>query len=218
VSAEPTSLECTDAPPAREPKQFPDGPIDLAIDPERGTWGWYLDTTCTVERPDPADATKTTTSNRITVAFDPAKAPQTVNSLLFLSDRNQWFDESSCHRLTTSGIYVLQCGDPTLTGSGGPGYQIPDENLPTAGGVTYPAGTIAMANSGPNTNGSQFFIVYQDTTLPPNYTVLGTVTEGLDIVQAIAAKGVEGGGTDGAPAQPIGFTKVVGYITQEVAQ
>jgi peptidyl-prolyl cis-trans isomerase B (cyclophilin B) len=217
-STSPAALDCTDAPPAREAKQLPDGPIDLQIDPARGTWGWYLDTNCTVSRDDPNAPGTKKDSNRITIAFDPAKAPQTVNSLLFLSDRNQWYDNSSCHRLTTDGIFVLQCGDPTLTGTGGPGYQIPDENLPTGGGVTYPRGTVAMANSGPNTNGSQFFIVYADTTLPPNYSVVGTVTEGLDIVDAIAAAGVEGGATDGRPAQPIGFSKVVGYITQEVAQ
>ena len=212
-SVNPANLQCDPAPPARaaEP-QFPDGPVDVAVDPARGTWGWYLDMTCGLPGEDG------TVNKRVTVEFLPEQAPETVNSMLFLSDRNQWYDNSSCHRLTTEGIFVLQCGDPTLTGTGGPGYSVPDENLPAADGVNYPAGTVAMANSGPNTNGSQFFLVYEDTTLPPNYTIFGTIVEGLDIIQAIAASGVEGGGVDGTPAQPVGFAKVVGYITQEVAQ
>ena len=84
-----------------------------------------------------------------------------------------FFNGTNCHRLTTQGIFVLQCGDPKGNGTGGPGYEIPDENLPANGANNYPAGTVAMANSGPDTNGSQFFIVYKDTTLPPDYTVWG---------------------------------------------
>ena len=98
---------------------------------------------------------------------------------------------------------MLQCGDPTGSGSGGPGYTVPDENLPTETGVNYPAGTVAMANAGPGTSGSQFFLVYQDTTLPANYTIWGKVTSGLDLVQKIASAGVAGGSGDGAPAQPV---------------
>ncbi|MET0741633.1 MAG: peptidylprolyl isomerase [Candidatus Nanopelagicales bacterium] len=138
----------------------------------------------------------------ITIAADAKNAPVTTNSMVFLANQ-MFFDNTPCHRLTTEGIFVLQCGDPTGTGTGGPGYQIPDENLPTAEGVNYPAGTVAMANSGPNTNGSQFFLVYDDTTLGPNYTVLGQITEGLDIVKGIAAGGVQGGTTDGPPATPV---------------
>jgi peptidyl-prolyl cis-trans isomerase B (cyclophilin B) len=82
---------------------------------------------------------------------------------------------------------VLQCGDPTGTGSGGPGYAYGTENLK---GATYLAGTVAMANSGTaDSNGSQFFLVYKDTPLPPNYTPFGTITSGLSVLQAIAAKG-----------------------------
>ena len=89
------------------------------------------------------------------------KAPQTVSSFIFLS-KDGFYDDTSCHRLTTSGIYVLQCGDPTGTGSGGPGYQYGIENAPKDG--KYPAGTLAMARGeDPNTNGSQFFMVYKDT-------------------------------------------------------
>jgi peptidyl-prolyl cis-trans isomerase B (cyclophilin B) len=104
---------------------------------------------------------------------------------------------------------VLQCGDPTATGSGGPGYQYGEENLPTAAtGVSYPAGTLAMANAGAGTNGSQFFIVYKDTTLPASYTIFGKVTSGLDVVTKIAAAGVSGGGTDGKPAKPVSLLSV----------
>jgi peptidyl-prolyl cis-trans isomerase B (cyclophilin B) len=103
---------------------------------------------------------------------------------------------------------VLQCGDPTATGYGGPPFSYHDENLPQYAQNAYPAGIVAMANSGANTNGSQFFIVYKDTTLPPNYTIWGRVTEGLEIVQAVANAGVVGGGTDGMPVQKIAILKV----------
>lgn len=138
----------------------------------------------------------------IEIAMEAQQAPQTVNSMAFLSDQG-YFNDTACHRLTTEGIFVLQCGDPAGDGTGGPGYSIPDENLPKEGSNDYPAGTVAMANAGPGTGGSQFFIVYADTTLPPDYTIWGTVTKGLDVVQAVAAAGVEGGGGDGRPAQPI---------------
>ena len=94
----------------------------------------------------------------------------------------------------------MQCGDPTGTGTGGPGFNIPDENLPQQIDNNYPAGTVAMANSGlPGTSGSQFFLVYQDTTLGPDYTIWGSITSGLDILQTIASAGVVDGGADGAP-------------------
>lgn len=137
----------------------------------------------------------------IVIRTDP-KAPKTVASMGFLAEQG-FFDGTACHRLTTQGIFVLQCGDPAGNGTGGPGYAVPDENLPTAAGVNYPAGTVAMANAGPGTAGSQLFIVYKDTTLPPNYTVWGQVESGLDIVARIANAGVEGGGADGRPKQPV---------------
>lgn len=151
----------------------------------------------------PANATMTLNTNEgvIEIAMNP-DARVTDASMAYLSGTG-YFDNTPCHRLTTANIYVLQCGDPSGTGTGGPGYQIPDENLPQATANNYPTGTVAMANSGPNTNGSQFFIVYQDTTLPPNYTVWGQVTSGLDVVERVAAAGVAGGGVDGAPALPV---------------
>ena len=136
-----------------------------------------------------------------------AKAPITITQLATLA-RGGYFNNSLCHRLTTQGLYVLQCGDPTATGTGGPSFTYGDENLPAATLNNYPAGTVAMANSGPGTNGSQFFLVFADTTLGANYTIWGTITQGLDIVKAIAKAGVKGGGADGTPKQTIAIERV----------
>ena len=150
----------------------------------------------------------TTNQGEIVIETTPSLAPLTVNAIAALAQKN-YFDNTICHRLTTEGIFVLQCGDPTGTGTGGPGFNIPDENLPEAVENNYPAGTVAMANSGPGTNGSQFFLVFADTTLGANYTVWGMITQGLDIVKAIARAGVKGGGADGTPNQPISINRVV---------
>ena len=126
-------------------------------------------------------------TNRGTIVLDLAnhQATCTVNSFIYLANRN-YFNNTSCHRLTTNGIYVLQCGDPTGTGSGGPGYKFADENL---AGAKYTEGTIAMANAGPGTNGSQFFLVYRNsTTLPPSYTPFGKIVSGLGIIQNVARR------------------------------
>jgi peptidyl-prolyl cis-trans isomerase B (cyclophilin B) len=140
------------------------------------------------------------------------KAPVTVIAMTYLA-KNGFFDHSLCHRVTTAGLFVLQCGDPTASGSGGPMWSYNDENLPVKGPNDYPAGTVAMANSGLDqsgrgTNGSQFFIVYKDTTLDNTFTIWGQVTSGLDIVKKIAAAGVVGGGTDGTPKQTIAIESV----------
>jgi peptidyl-prolyl cis-trans isomerase B (cyclophilin B) len=140
-----------------------------------------------------------TNCGTITATLNAAKAPVTVNSFVFLAGQ-QYFDRTRCHRLTTEGIFVLQCGDPTGSGSGGPGYKFQDENL---AGATYPAGTVAMANAGPNTNGSQFFLVYKDSQLPPNYTPFARITGGTDVLQNIAAGGTRDGSGDGAPKSDI---------------
>jgi peptidyl-prolyl cis-trans isomerase B (cyclophilin B) len=154
-----------------------------------------------------------------------SKATCTVNSFVHLATAG-YFNASQCHRITTgSGLYVLQCGDPyakasmKLTcsqaadspGTGGPGYEFTSENLPTgassAGTVTYKAGTVAMANSGAaNSNGSQFFLVYKDSTLGPDYTPFGTITSGLDILQKVANAGTSctySGPGDGAPKEKV---------------
>ena len=171
-------------------------------------------------------ATMTITTNQgvIEAQLDAAKAPCTVASFMYLAGK-QFFNNTKCHRLTTQGIYVLQCGDPSGTGQGGPSYKFPDENLPEpppapqpSGSAApspsnspsapptnlYPEGTLAMANSGADTNGSQFFVVYKDgSALDAKYSIFGIVTKGLDIVQKIAQTGVQGVNgqpqTDGKP-------------------
>jgi peptidyl-prolyl cis-trans isomerase B (cyclophilin B) len=143
-----------------------------------------------------------TNCGTIIISLDGKRAPHTVNSFAFLA-RKGFFTNTPCHRLTTAGIFVLQCGDPTGTGTGGPGYTIPDENL---AGATYPAGTLAMANTGqPHTGGSQFFFVYANTSLPAKYTPFGHITAGLDVLSRIAKAGSDNsnGAGDGHPVQPV---------------
>lgn len=151
----------------------------------------------------------------IAIAMDAAKTPRTVNSFKHLADQG-YFDRTTCHRLTTKNIYVLQCGDPEGTGMGNPGYTIPDENLGGLGKagedgkVTFPAGTVAMANtSRPDSGGSQFFLVYKDSRLTPTFTPFGTMdAEGLAAVAKVGAAGVKGGGGDGAPNKAVAVEKV----------
>lgn len=156
----------------------------------------------------PYTATITTNNGAVVFTALTTAAPYATYSFEYLAGKG-YFNNTPCHRLTTSNIYVLQCGDPTGSGSGGPGYKFQDENLSAfgaAGGegtVVYPAGTVAMANSGPDTNGSQFFLVYKDSPLPPNYTPFGKITSGLDVLTGIAAKGSDNsnGSGDGKPVE-----------------
>ena len=147
-----------------------------------------------------------TNCGTIVISMDTQAAPKTTQSMAFLTAQG-YYTDSDCFRLTTSGIFVLQCGSPTNDGQGSPGFTIPDENLPAAGAGNYPAGTVAMANAGAGTSSSQFFIVYQDTTLGPDYSIWGKVVSGLDVVKKVAQAGVQGGGADGKPVQPIVITK-----------
>lgn len=160
-----------------------------------------------------------TTAGPIGLTLYRAAAPCTTESLVSLVQQ-QYFDGTPCHRLTTQGIYVLQCGDPTGSGSGGPGYTVPDE-VPTelepyvsngqqTQAVIYPRGAIAMAKTpAPNSGGSQFFLVYKDSPLPPEYTVFGVIDEaGLATLDQVAAKGVkptasDNIGADGAPVEKV---------------
>lgn len=150
--------------------------------------------------------TLTTNCGPIVISLLGSKAPITVTSIATLANAG-YYNKSLCHRLTTEGIFVLQCGDPTASGSGSPtgwkGYV--DENLPKVGAKNYPAGTVAMANSGPKTNGSQFFLVYQDTQLGPDYTIWGKITKGLDLVQKIGAVGAYQMSGEQAIYAPDGF-------------
>jgi peptidyl-prolyl cis-trans isomerase B (cyclophilin B) len=170
-----------------------------------------------------ASLTLTTSAGPIAIQLDAEKAPCTVQSMAFLAGKG-FFDNTVCHRLTASeGLKVLQCGDPEGTGGGGPGYVVPDElpkdleaGQPGQDGtetVIYPRGIVAMANAGPNTTGSQFFLVYGDSTLPPNYTAFGTVDEaGLATLDGIAAAGItpgQNGPEDGAPTTPVTIQSAV---------
>lgn len=145
---------------------------------------------------------------QIAIELDRAAAPCTVNSFASLAEQG-FFDDTACHRLSTGGMAILQCGDPTATGSGGPGYVFNDELAQTTG---YPAGALAMANRGPDTNGSQFFFVFGDTALSPNYTVFGHVdAAGVATLAERAARGHDnsyGDGT-GRPVQETVIRSVV---------
>ncbi|MEW2285988.1 peptidylprolyl isomerase [Streptomyces sp. NPDC047841] len=151
-----------------------------------------------------------TTCGDIGIALKTAAAPHTVNSFDFLAGKG-YFDHTKCHRLTTQGIYVLQCGDPQGTGMGGPGYTLPDENLKDKSlkNNIYPAGTVAMANTGQkHTGGSQFFLVYKDSQLPPSYTPFGTIdAAGMKVLNKIAAAGESTGAGDGAPNATVVINK-----------
>ena len=169
-------------------------------------------------RPAIVAATLVTADGAIGLQLDNAQAPCTVNSFVSLAQQG-FFDDTPCHRLADSAaLGVLQCGDPTGTGAGGPGYRFANE-YPTnqyrpfdtalRRPLTYPRGTLAMANSGPDSNGSQFFLVYRDSLLPPTYTVFGRLDEsGLRVLDDLVAGGVRGGGDDGAPADPVTIRSV----------
>ena len=150
--------------------------------------------------PEPAESlTITTNRGDIGVTLRTEETPCTAGSFSWLAEQG-YYDDTPCHRLVTSGIFVLQCGDPSGTGSGGPGYRFDDE---LSGDETYPAGTLAMANAGPDTNGSQFFIVYADSGLPARYTVFGEVdAAGLKVVEDVAQAGSEPAG-DGSPVEEV---------------
>jgi peptidyl-prolyl cis-trans isomerase B (cyclophilin B) len=154
-------------------------------------WTWTIETSC----------------GPLRIELDGAKAPQAVASTVFLTQQG-FYSSTPCHRLTTQGIYVLQCGDPTGKGNGGPGYSYgPIENAPKDG--VYPAGTVAMARQGGNGSsmGSQFFLVYKDSPIPSDaaggYTVVGKITGGLATLEKVAAGGAGGGQPDGAPARAV---------------
>ncbi len=193
----------------------PDSPQQFDAVPDQGlaegkSWTLEMKTSC----------------GDIQITLDGKAAPQAVSSMIQLA-RDGFYDGSPCHRLTTAEQFeLLQCGDPTGTGTGSPGYSYgPIENAPKetsekngAEYRTYKAGTVAMARAGGDgeSMGSQFFLVYGDTDIPDDaaggYTVLGTITEGLDVVKKVAEGGVSGGGGDGAPVSAVSIvsTSVTG--------
>ncbi|MGV0792460.1 peptidylprolyl isomerase [Mycolicibacterium sp. XJ1819] len=160
-----------------------------------------------------------TNEGDIGLTLDNQKSPCTVNNFESLA-RQGFFDNTTCHRLTTEEhLGVLQCGDPSGTGDGGPGYRFPNEYpsnqykltdpILKSPSMMYPRGTLAMANTGQGTNGSQFFLVYKDSILPASYTVFGTVDDaGLATVDKIAEAGVAGGAGDGKPTQDLTIESV----------
>ena len=166
-----TAGDCTTPPAPAEPKTYTEVPSPSIA--EDSLWKATITTNCGV----------------IGLELDGKNSPQTVSSFIQLAKDGYW-DDSPCHRLTTEGIFVLQCGDPTGTGSGNPGYGFGIENAPASG--AYPTGTLAMARSSdPNSNGGQFFIVYDDTTLATEgggYSIFGEVTSGRDIVTAVGRR------------------------------
>jgi peptidyl-prolyl cis-trans isomerase B (cyclophilin B) len=152
----------------------------------------------TVAKKLPKKLTLRTNCGSIEIALDP-KAPFTVTQISALA-RAGYYNKTLCHREAISGFYMLQCGDPTAQGGGDPGFSYPDENLPVGKALTYPEGTVAMANSGANTNGSQFFLVFGDSpALGPSYSIWGKITKGLDVLKFIASKGVDNPSGIGAP-------------------
>lgn len=155
-----------------------------------------------------SSATITLDGEAVTVELLPNEARCTVGSLAHLAAQD-YFDGTPCHRVTTSAtLKVLQCGDPSGTGRGGPGYEFGLENVDDA---RYPAGTVAMARSAgdPESNGSQFFLVYDNSELPPDYTVFGKITDGLDVLTNIAERGTADGSDDGEPAEPVTLDDLV---------
>jgi peptidyl-prolyl cis-trans isomerase B (cyclophilin B) len=195
----------------------PAGTVACTWIPEDGSTGSKVKDVGTPppNAPNVGKATMTMDTNlgAISADVDLAKAPCTGEAFTFLASKKFW-DNTKCHRLTTEGIKVLQCGDPSATGkgwrqsdgSGGPSFRYAEENLPTNAKPAYPKGTIAMAKtSAPSSTGSQFFIVYEDTDLPADYTVLGTITKGLDIVEGVAKAGSDdaNGKGDGHPKKEI---------------
>jgi peptidyl-prolyl cis-trans isomerase B (cyclophilin B) len=152
------------------------------------------------------------TNGNVKITLDWAKAPCTVNSFVSLADQG-YFDHTRCHRLADSGIFILQCGDPTGTGKGGPGYDFANE---TDGTEIYSEGTVAMANGGPGTNGSQFFLVWGDSTSldkRPNFTIFGKMDKASrDVVASMAEEGQDGRYSDGTgrpnnPSEIMSMTK-----------
>ncbi|CAM5571975.1 Peptidylprolyl isomerase OS=Streptomyces alboniger OX=132473 GN=CP975_05655 PE=4 SV=1 [Streptomyces alboniger] len=193
---------------AAQPTSTPKDPCEKAAPGKVKPLSFKKEPALTIDRSADYTMNLKTTCGDIGLDLSAAKAPHTVNSFAFLVNKG-YLDHTRCHRLTTAGIYVLQCGDPKGTGEGGPGYSIPDENLKDKRlkGNVYPAGTVAMANqynakkkTGRNTGGSQFFLVYQDSQLPPHYTPFGTISDsGMKVLKKIADAGESSGQGDGSP-------------------
>jgi peptidyl-prolyl cis-trans isomerase B (cyclophilin B) len=198
-SATPSTSASVSTTPSAPTSATPLPSVQCTYTKEAGTQGKFVGLPKATAQPAVKTATLTTSAGKIVFELSP-KAACTENSFAFLASK-KFFDSTPCHRLLNAvGYSALQCGDPTGTGTGGPGYKYADENL---AGATYPRGTVAMANAGPGTNGSQFFFVFKDAKFAPNYTPFGRVTSGLEVLDAIAANGTSDGSTDGKPKVPV---------------
>jgi peptidyl-prolyl cis-trans isomerase B (cyclophilin B) len=188
ASKTPSLCQYTDLPEDKTSGRKDVGKPEAGVEARTGTRIWTLNTN----------------RGKIVIELDAKKAPCNTESLAYLTGK-KFFDDTSCHRVTDQGLFVLQCGDPSATGRGGPSYQVNDENLPIGQNPAYPSGVLAMANSGSNTNGSQFFIVYKDSQLDPKYTIVGRVLEGIKVVEKVAKAGHDSSQSqgDGKPKQSV---------------
>jgi peptidyl-prolyl cis-trans isomerase B (cyclophilin B) len=209
LNGDDTKDNAADTEAAPTPSKGPD-PCEKPAKGKPSTEQWKKEPELAVDKSASYTLALETTCGRIGIDLDAADAPHTVNSFRVLAGAG-YFDHSGCHRLTTKGIFVLQCGDPTGQGNGGPGYTIPDENLkdPRLDDGVYPRGTVAMANTGQkDTGGSQFFLVYKDSKLPPKYTPFGTIDDaGLKVLEKIADAGTPAPTGDGAPNATVTINK-----------
>jgi len=156
----------------------------------------------TIDKKKEYSAVLTTTAGEMTIEFATKETPITVNNFVTLA-KDKFYDKTIFHRVIKG--FMIQGGDPKGNGTGGPGYKFDDEEFEGK----YDRGTVAMANSGPNTNGSQFFIMHESSaSLPPNYVIFGKVTEGLDVVDAIATAQVMTG-PSGEPSTPVKPVKIL---------
>ena len=199
-----TTTTTTTTPPSTRRQGTPIRNCDERIGTVSGKPQWDTPPAMAIDTAKKYRATMETTKGTIAIDLDPAAAPATVNNFVFLA-RCGFYDGITFHRIAKN--FVIQAGDPTGSGRGGPGYTFADE-LPPAPG--YPVGSVAMANSGPDTNGSQFFIVTGPgaAQLPNNYSRFGTVVEGQDTAKAIEDLPVQGGGSDGKPQETVTITSV----------
>ncbi|MGI5237572.1 peptidylprolyl isomerase [Dactylosporangium sp. CA-139066] len=190
-----------------------------AVDPGNGVTDVGKPPTKNIVKNGVKTMTLTLGQGTVTAKLDPSKAPCTVNSISYLAGKN-FFNNTTCHRVTGA---ILQCGDPgnPPNGSGGPAYRFPNENVPSpiepsadpsaapsadpgTPMALYPMGTVAMAHSSqPDSNSSQFFLVFKDTQFPADYTIFGTITGGLDVLQKIGAAGTDNGSADGKPKEEV---------------
>ena len=222
VATQPASAATT--PPPQNPTQGPCAYTPTPDDPAARPVPLPRDPRPTLSR-GRARVLVLTNQGPIPLVLDRAEAPCTVQSFLHLT-RHLFYNRTICHRLTAyPTLSVLQCGDPLGTGEGGPGYRYKDElptglppapTDPTGARRVYARGVLAMANAGPDTNGSQFFLVHKDSALRPNYTIFGYVEPaGLRTLDRIAAGGIaptdeDPAPVDGAPARPVAFHSVWG--------